>query len=57
MLRSDKAVSEASGARSKKPYRRPELISRGDILELTLGGGPLPVNDAQGTGGSTGTSS
>lgn len=56
MLRSDKALNEAKGAGSKKPYRRPELISRGDILELTLGGGPLPVLDAQGTGSSTGTS-
>lgn len=32
----------------KMPYVKPSLTSRGDILSLTQGGGPVPL-DVQGT--------
>ena len=44
-----------NNAQGKKVYTRPQLTSRGDILELTRGGGPAPL-DALGTnlgGGAT----
>ena len=37
-----------NNAQGKKEYTRPRLTSRGDILDLTRGGGPAPL-DALGT--------
>jgi hypothetical protein len=40
--------NDQNNAQGKKVYTSPRLTSRGDILELTRGGGPAPL-DAQGT--------
>ncbi len=49
MLDNNKVVSDQiTDDQGKKPYTRPRLVARGDILTLTRGGGPVLL-DAQGT--------
>ena len=54
MLRNKQTISGSQNG--KKPYESPRLIARGDILELTRGGGPIPVGDGMGTGSESGAS-
>ena len=44
----EKASQQVVGAQEKKEYTKPSLVSRGNILTLTQGGGLAP-GDAQGT--------
>lgn len=39
-----------SEEQSKRPYEKPTLIARGDVLDLTRGGGIPPFNDCDNTG-------
>ncbi len=49
MLQNRKVISEKVTTQTgKMPYAKPSLTSRGDILTLTQGGGPVPL-DVQGT--------
>jgi len=49
MLQNRKVMSEKDTTQTgKMPYVKPSLTSRGDILNLTQGGGPVPL-DVQGT--------